>query len=49
MTEFSKTDERHQFIESGNPRNPIRVTIKKTTFGHITVKLQNTKDKKISW
>lgn len=45
--EFSRIDKGHQFIESGSLRNPVRITIKKTIFGHITVKLQNTKDKKI--
>lgn len=44
--QFSRTDERHQFIESGTLRNPIKISTKKTTLGHIPVKLQNTKEKK---
>lgn len=44
--QFSRTDERHQFIESENLRNPIKISTKKTTLGHITVNLQNTKEKK---
>ena len=31
MTEFSRTDEKHQFIDSGYLRNPIKVNAKKTT------------------